>query len=87
MAMLLNGNQDHSPMKVPALSPDQALQAVPRKLSSPKAEVAVLSAGEAGSVGEAGVDAAFNEYAGEAGSAGEKGVNAPCGESAGEDSD
>ena len=41
-----------------------------------------LSAGETGSAGEAGVDAAYDECAREAGSAGEEGVNAGCGDSA-----
>ena len=77
--MFLNGNQDHLPIEVSALSTRQALQAVPRRLSNLKAEVAALSAGEAGFAGEAGVDAAYDEYAGEAGSAGEEGVNAGCG--------
>ena len=69
--MFLKGNIEHTPIKVPALSTEQALQAVPRRLSNPKAEVAALSAGEAGSADEAGVEAPYNEYAGEARSAGE----------------
>ena len=85
--MFLNGNVEHIPIEVPALSTEQALQAVPRRLSNPKAEVAALSAGEAGSGGEAGMDAAYDEYAGETGSAGEEGVNAGCGDSAGQGSD
>ena len=87
IVMLLNGNIEHMPIEVPTLSTEQALQAVPRRLSNPKAEVAALFAGEAGSAGEAGVDAAYDEYAGEAGSADEEGVNAGCGDSAGEGSD
>ena len=55
MVMLLNGNVNHIPIEVPALSTEQALQAVPRHLSYPKAEVAALSAGEAGFADEAGV--------------------------------
>ena len=43
-----------------------------------------ISVGEAGSAGEAGVNALYDEYAGEAGPAGEEGVNAGCGDSAGE---
>ena len=85
--MFLNGNTEHIPIEVPALSTEHALQAVPRRLSNPKAEVAALSAGEAGSSGEAGVDVHYDEYAGEAGSVGEEGVNASCGHSAGEGSD
>ena len=85
--MVLNGNIEHIRIEVPALSTEQALQAVPRRLSNPKAEEAALSAGEAGSADEAGVDTAYDEYAGEAGSAGEEGVNAGCGDSAGEGSD
>ena len=87
MVMFLNGSIDHIPIEVPALSTEQALQVVPRRLSNPKVEVAALSAGEAASAGEAGVDAPYDEYAGEAGSAGEEGVNAGCGDSAGEGSD
>ena len=95
MVMFLDGNIKHIPSEVPALSTEQALQAVPRRLSNPKAEVAALSAGGAGSAGSAGVDSAYDEYvdsaydeyAGEAGSAGEEGVNAGCGDSAGEGSD
>ena len=84
MVMFLNGNIEHFPIEVPALSPEQALQAVLRRLSNSKAGVAAVSADEAGPAGEAGVDAAYDEYAGEAGSAGEEGVNAGC---AGEGSD
>ena len=86
MVMFLNGHIKHIPIEVPALSTEQALQAVPRRLFNPKAEVAALSAGEAGSVVEAGVDAHYDEYR-EAGSAGEEGVNAGCGDSAREGSD
>ena len=84
--MFLNGNIELIPIEVPALSTEQALQAVPRRSSNPETEVATLSAAEAGSAGEAGVDAAQNEYVGEAGSAGEEGVNAGCGDSAGDGS-
>ena len=66
MVMFPNGNIDHIPIEVPALSTEQALQTVPRCLSNPTAEVAALSAGEAGFAGEAGVDAVCDEYAGEA---------------------
>ena len=86
MVMFLNGNIDHIPIEMPALSTEQALPAVPRRLSNPTAEVAALSAGEAGFAGEAGVDAACDEYAGEAESSGEEGVNAGYGDSAGEGS-
>ena len=87
MVMFLIGNIEHMPIEVPALSTEQALQAVPRRLSNPKAEVSALAAGEAGSAGEAGVDTTCDEYAGEAGSAGEEGVNAGCSDSAGEGSE
>ena len=88
MVMFLNGNYiEHIPIEVPAPSTEQALQAVPRRHSNPKAEVAALSAGEARSAGEAGVDAACDEYIGGAGSAGEEGLNAGCGDSAGKGSD
>ena len=70
IVMFLNGNIEHIPIQVPALSTEQTLQAVPRRLSNPKAEVAVLSAGEAGSASEAGVDAHYDEYSGGAKSAG-----------------
>ena len=87
MISFLNGNKDHIPIELPALSTEQALQAVPRRLPNPMAEMAALFAGEAGSAGEEGVDAAYDEYAGEAESAGEEGVNAHCGNSAVEGSD
>ena len=35
--MFLNGNIEHIPIEVPALSTKQALQAVPRRFSNPKA--------------------------------------------------
>ena len=85
MATFLNENQDHIPM--PAPSTEQALHSVPRRLSNPMAEVVALSAAEAGSASEAGVNAAYDEYAGKGGSAGEEGVNADCGDSAWEGSD
>ena len=47
MVLFLNGNQDYFPIEVPALSSEQALQEVPRRLSNPTAEVEALSAGEA----------------------------------------
>ena len=74
--MFPNGNQDHIRIEVTALSSEQVHQAVPRRLSNSKAEVAALLAGEAGSGGEVGVDTAYDEYAGEAGSEGEEGVRA-----------
>ena len=88
IVMFLNRNQDHIPIEVPALSTEQALQTVPRRLSlsNPTAEVAALSAGEAESAGEASVGAAEDEDAGEAGSGGKEGVSAGCGDSAGEGS-
>ena len=62
MVLFLNGNQDHIPIEVPALSAEQALQAVPRRLSNPTAEVVALSAG-----GEKDDDAC-DEYEGESSS-------------------
>ena len=87
MVMILNGNVEHIPIEVPALSTEQALQAVHRRLCNPNAEVAAFSAAEAGSAVEAGVDAHYDEYTREAGSAGEESVNAGCGDSAREGSD
>ena len=64
MVMFLNGNIKHIPVEVPALSTEQALHSVPRRLSNPKAEVAALSAGEAGPAGKAGVGAPCDAYVG-----------------------
>ena len=58
MTLFLNGNQEYIPVKVPALSPQQAKKAMPRRHTNPKAEVAGLSSG-AEEVAKAGVD----EYA------------------------
>ena len=68
IVLFLNGNQEYIAVEAPPLSREQALQAVPqsRRLSNPKAEVAALFAGEAGSAGKAEVDDAYNKYAGEA---------------------
>ena len=82
MVMFLNGNINHILTEVSALSTEQA----PRRLSNTKAEVAALSAGEAGFAGEASVGAACDQYAGEAKSSGEEGVNAGYGDSAGKGS-
>ena len=71
VVVFLNGNQDHIPIEPPALSPEQALQDVPGRLSNPEARVAALSADKAGSAGEAGVDAVYGKFAGEVGAAGE----------------
>ena len=84
MVVFINGNIEHMPTEVPALSTEQAT--LP-SLQPEKAEVAALSAGEAEYAGEAGVDAAYDEYAREAGSASEEGVNAGCGDSTREGSD
>ena len=62
MMLLLNGNQDHIPAEVPALSTEQASQAVPRRLSHPRAEVV------ANSTGEAENGDAYDEYEGESSS-------------------
>ena len=62
--MFLNGNIEHIPIEVPALSSEQALQVVSRRLSNPKADVAALFAGEAGSAGEEGVNAGCGDAAG-----------------------
>ena len=61
MTLFLNGNQEYIPVEVPALSPQQAKEAMPRRLTNPKAEVACLSSG-AEEVAKAGV----GEYAREA---------------------
>ena len=54
------------PIEVSAPAMEQALQAVPRRLSNPMAEVEALFAGGAESAGEAKEDGAYNdEYAGE----------------------
>lgn len=41
----LNGHQHNIAIELPALSPEQALQAESRRLSNPTAEAAALSAG------------------------------------------
>ena len=61
MTLFLNGNLEYIPVEVPALSPQQAKEAMPRRFTNPKAEVAGLSSG-AEEVAKAGVD----EYATEA---------------------
>ena len=67
IVLFLNGNQHHVPIEMSILSPEQALRAVPRRLSNLKAEMEAFSAGEARSTGEADVDATYDEHAGEAG--------------------
>ncbi|CAM9840476.1 unnamed protein product [Pylaiella littoralis] len=46
MVLFLNGNREHMPKEVQALSTDQGMRAVPRRLSHPSEEAASLSAGE-----------------------------------------
>ena len=61
MVLFLNGNQDSIPAEVPALSIDQARDAIPVRLTNPSKRVADLSAGE-----EDGWDQhAVDEYAAE----------------------
>ena len=43
MVLFLNGNQEHIPQEVPALSTQQAVQAVPKRLSDPRSETECLS--------------------------------------------
>ena len=43
IVLFLNGNQEHIPQEVPALSTQQALQAVPKRLSDPRSETEGLS--------------------------------------------
>ena len=46
MVLFLNGNQEHVPTEVPAMSTEQGLQAVPKRLSNPSKEAESLSVGE-----------------------------------------
>ena len=45
MTLFLNGNQEYIPVKVPALSTQQAQEASPHRLTNPRAEVVALSTG------------------------------------------
>ena len=47
MVLFLNGNQEHMPTEVAALSTEQGFQAVPKRLSNPSKEAESLSVGEA----------------------------------------
>ncbi|CAN0032778.1 unnamed protein product, partial [Sphacelaria rigidula] len=47
MVLFLHGNHEYIPVKVPALSTEQALQAVPRRLSDPRPEIEGLSSANA----------------------------------------
>ena len=46
MVLFLNGNQEHMPTEVPALSTEQGLEAVPKRLSNPRKEAESLSLGQ-----------------------------------------
>ena len=45
MTLFLNGNQEYIPVEVPALSTQQAQEALPRRLTNPRAEMGALSTG------------------------------------------
>ena len=45
MTLFLKGNQEYIPVEVPALSTQQAQEALPRRLTNPRAEVVALSTG------------------------------------------
>ena len=57
MVLFLNGNQEYIPQEVPALSTEQALQAVLKRLSEPRPEIERLSSADAEQ------DNDFDEYA------------------------
>ena len=67
MALFLNGNKEYIPVEVPSLSESQMKEAVPRRLTNPRAEVAALSTGVEDVVPVVVFDAHINdEYAAEA---------------------
>ena len=45
MTLFLNGNQEYIPVEVPALPTQQAQEALPHRLTNPRAEVVALSTG------------------------------------------
>lgn len=59
MTLFLNGNQKYIPTEVPALSDEQAKNALPRRLTNPTAKVVALSSGEE----EVAKDIDVDEYA------------------------
>ena len=67
MTLFLNGNKEYIPVEVPCLSESQMKEAVPRRLTNPRAEVAALSTGVEDVVPVVVFDANINdEYAAEA---------------------
>ena len=48
MTLFLNGNKEYIPVEVPSLSESQMKEAVPRRLTNPRAEVAAVSTGVEG---------------------------------------
>ena len=67
MTLFLNGNKEYIPVEVPSLSESQVKEAVPRRLTNPRAEVAALSTGVEDVVPVVVFDANINdEYAAEA---------------------
>ena len=67
MTLFLNGNKEYIPVEVPSLSESQMKEAVPRRLTNPRAEVAALSTGVEDVVPVVVFDANINdEYAAEA---------------------
>ena len=67
MTLFLNGNKKYIPVEVPSLSESQMKEAVPRRLTNPRAEVAALSTGVEDVVPVVVFDANINdEYAAEA---------------------
>ena len=67
MTLFLNGNTGYIPVEVPSLSESQMKEAVPRRLTNPRAEVAALSTGVEDVVPVVVFDANIDdEYAAEA---------------------
>ena len=67
MTLFLNGNKEYIPVEVPSLSESQMKEAVPRRLTNPRVEVAALSTGVEDVVPVVVFDANINdEYAAEA---------------------
>ena len=67
MTLFLNGNKEYIPVEVPSLSESQMKEAVPRRLTNPRAEVAAPSTGVEDVVPVVVFDANINdEYAAEA---------------------
>ena len=67
MTLFLNGNKEYIPVEVPCLSESQMKEAVPRRLTNPRAEVVDLSTGVEDVVPVVVFDAnIYDEYAAEA---------------------